>query len=828
MTLFHDSGWYRPNEYNDGATYQNAQFPKPRQFQETAHDQLRSGAKSGHRCQMLMAPTGAGKTFLGLRACAEALQKGRRAIFVCDRNTLINQTSERADEYGLAAHGVFQADHWRSNPAMPFQIASAQTLARREWPAADLIVVDEAHTQLKAWTEHIQNTNAHVIGLSATPFSRGLGKLFSNLINAATMRELTDTGILVPMRPFVCSRADMRDAETKGGEWTEKAAQDRGMEIIGDVVSEWFEHANDRKTIVFGPTIAYCEELSARFNAIEPGIAAVFTSYTTPPQRKALLEEYRNPDSPLQILISVEALAKGFDVPSVSCVVDCRPLRKSLSTAIQMWGRGLRCSPDTGKTDCLLLDHCIATGQRVLTHRGPVRIEEILLTDRIWDGHGFVAHKGVVSRGIRSVITYAGLTATADHPVKTAQGWRTLGQCSDEQTPVITTGVGRTALRERDGHFTGPAVVGPARASIRACALRVRHLWLSIRDFAIELARRENEGVPLLQSAAAVSEVALCQSELDASAVQEPEGPQIQGLRRARDRVPFRLRDHLRSLGQGEPWYTARSGDSGTGSDRQQRALRAGEHSLVNAGGEHEQHPSKQVESVDAQIPPAASRGSLRRRIAALVFGRWHEFRRDRGAVEHAIPQAEREVWDILDCGPRNSFTCEGLLVHNSGNILRFAQDYSEIFENGLDCLDAGKKLDMVIRDEKDEEKGDKKCPLCGAIPFVGKCMACGFIAVQKSLIEAIPGRMKEITLGPSKTGFTRRQIYEQACAYARAHSAPEKQSGRAAHIYKDIVGDWPPNQWRFDETPSAAISREVHNKITSRAIAFSKARRYA
>jgi len=57
----------------------------------------------------------------------------------------------------------------------------------------------------------------------------------------------------------------------------------------------------------------------------------------------------------IRILISVEALAKGFDVPDVECVADCRPLRKSLSTAIQMWGRGLRSHP--GKKDCLLLDH---------------------------------------------------------------------------------------------------------------------------------------------------------------------------------------------------------------------------------------------------------------------------------------------------------------------------------------------------------------------------------------------------------------------------------------------------------------------------------------
>ena len=32
------------------------------------------------------------------------------------------------------------------------------------------------------------------------------------------------------------------------------------MEIIGDVVSEWKKFASDRKTIVFGATIAHCEK----------------------------------------------------------------------------------------------------------------------------------------------------------------------------------------------------------------------------------------------------------------------------------------------------------------------------------------------------------------------------------------------------------------------------------------------------------------------------------------------------------------------------------------------------------------------------------------
>lgn len=337
--------------------YSATTFPTPRDFQDRAHQALRDGVKAGHQRQMLMAPTGGGKTFLGLRIAHEALVRGKRALFIADRRTLIDQTSTTADSYGLSAHGVLMSQHWRFDPSMPFQIASAQTLARREWPAADVIIIDEGHTQLSVWVDYIMSPKcaAKVVALSATPFSAGLGKMFTNLVNAATMDELTRSGVLVPMRVMSCTTVNMEGAATSGGEWTDGAAGERGMEIVGDVVAEWLKYAENRKTIVFGSTIAHCAELCKSFN--EAGVMAqLFTSETTEDERKAILAEYKKNDSVLRVLISVEALAKGFDVKDVGCVCDVRPLRKSLSTAIQMWGRGLRSSPDTGKSDCLLLD----------------------------------------------------------------------------------------------------------------------------------------------------------------------------------------------------------------------------------------------------------------------------------------------------------------------------------------------------------------------------------------------------------------------------------------------------------------------------------------
>lgn len=339
----------------ESPNYTSTTFPEPRPFQKTAREKLRTGFAAGHKNQMVISPTGSGKTILAMFLIHESLLRGKRAIFVADRRTLINQTSEVADSLGLCSHGVVMADHWRYNLEMPFQIASAQTLARREWPDADLIIIDEAHTQLKAWTEHIQTCRAAVIGLSATPFSPGLGKLFTNLVNATTMRELTESGVLVPMRVLSCTKVNMQGAATAGGEWTDLAAQERGMEIIGDVVHEWVKHAENRKTIVFGATIAHCEGMAREFN--NAGImATVFTAETTETERKFILNEFKKPDSMLRVLISVEALAKGFDQRDVSCICDVRPLRKSLSTAIQMWGRGLRSCPEDGKKDLLLLD----------------------------------------------------------------------------------------------------------------------------------------------------------------------------------------------------------------------------------------------------------------------------------------------------------------------------------------------------------------------------------------------------------------------------------------------------------------------------------------
>ena len=60
---------------------------------------------------------------------------------------------------------------------------------------------------------------------------------------------------------------------------------------------------------------------------------------------------------------------------------------------------------------------CIAEGQLVLTDHGLIPIENVTTEDRVWDGENWVHHDGVVYRGEREVMRYAGLLATPEHLV---------------------------------------------------------------------------------------------------------------------------------------------------------------------------------------------------------------------------------------------------------------------------------------------------------------------------------------------------------------------------------------------------------------------------
>lgn len=333
-----------------------------RPYQAEAVQSLRNGIREGRRRQILVAPTGAGKTEMAMKIVQEAQRKGSRAWFVVDRVALIDQTSERFASYGID-HGVIQADHYLTDYSKPVQIASAQTLARRKVrDLPSLIIWDECHAVYKAIIDLIARAEAaKVVGLTATPFTAGMADHWDGLVNSTTVNKLLADGFLAPLRIKACVTPDMKGVKKKfTGEYDEDEAGQRGITIIGNVVDTWIEQTRKTfggpvKTIVFSPSVKHGAELCRQF--AEAGFNFQQISYLDKDDgdRRDKIAEFRKPDSAIDGLVSCAVLTKGFDVPDVLCGISCRPYRKSFSSHIQEMGRVMRIHP--GKDFGLWLDH---------------------------------------------------------------------------------------------------------------------------------------------------------------------------------------------------------------------------------------------------------------------------------------------------------------------------------------------------------------------------------------------------------------------------------------------------------------------------------------
>lgn len=324
-----------------------------RPYQVDAVQRLRDGIRQGVRRQVLQVSVGGGKTKIAAAMTEMARAKGRRVLFIADRIELVDQASMRFDAERIP-HGVIQGNHWRWRPEERVQVATIQTLVNREIPKFDLIFVDECHAGGKRLNEWLTKQDSVCIGLSATPWARGMAKVWGRLVVGARTRELIDLGFLVDAEYWAPSTPDMSGVKVVAGEWEEDGmakVMDQ-PKLVGDIVSTWIEKGENRQTIAFAVNVAHSKHLVEQFRAA--GVDAEHVDgYENADGRRRTIERFRKGD--LKLICNVGILDKGFDVPEASCLIMARPIRSSLMLHIQQLGRVLRIAP--GKTHAIVLDH---------------------------------------------------------------------------------------------------------------------------------------------------------------------------------------------------------------------------------------------------------------------------------------------------------------------------------------------------------------------------------------------------------------------------------------------------------------------------------------
>ena len=337
--------------------------PQLRPYQVDAVDRCRGKLKTCRKV-LLVAPTGAGKTVIAAHIIHRAYDRARRVVFFAHRRELIKQTYRKLVDAGVPVEcvAILMADDPLANPAAPVQVASIDTWRHREPPAADLVIVDEAHRSLAATylaaIEHYGSAGAVVLGMTATPYrpdGGGLGDVYEALEVVASPMQLIGEGFLVAPRVFSAppdSRPDLSDVRVRAGDYVESDLADlmNTGRLVGGIVDHWRKHAEGRRTVAFSVNIAHSEAITEAF--VSAGIPAEHLDGTTSTkERDAILARL---DSGETLVVSnCGVLCEGWDQPSVKCAILARPT-KSTGLYLQQAGRILR--PWQGVC-AIILDH---------------------------------------------------------------------------------------------------------------------------------------------------------------------------------------------------------------------------------------------------------------------------------------------------------------------------------------------------------------------------------------------------------------------------------------------------------------------------------------
>lgn len=361
--------------------------------------------KDNNPCVVL--PTGTGKSLVLAQIAKDAITIwGGRVLILAHVKELLEQNSDKirrmCPELPI---GIYSAGLKSRDTEEPVIVAGIQSVYNKadKLGKFDLIMIDECHLipadgegMYRTFLEAMKEINPHVrlIGMTATPFRLKGGLICKpeNLLNEicyeAGIKDMIRQGYLSPL----IARAGREEAKLdnlhiRGGEFIaeEIAAAMDVDSLTNSACREIVDLTRERKSVlIFTASVEHCHHVADYIRRYSGQECAIVTGETPAGERAEIIDRFKgkqipadlfgNMKPPLKFLCNVNVLTTGFDAPNTDCIVLLRPTA-SAGLLVQMCGRGTRLSPETGKTNCLVLDF----GGNIIRH-GP--IDMIRVTDK--------------------------------------------------------------------------------------------------------------------------------------------------------------------------------------------------------------------------------------------------------------------------------------------------------------------------------------------------------------------------------------------------------------------------------------------------------------
>lgn len=318
---------------------------KLREYQSRTIDLARAQYRAGRRAVLVVLPVGAGKTVVAAAIIAAAIARGTPVLFGAHRLELLDQARRKLAAAGVDDVRVIRAERDEGRADAPVIVASIPTLASKRWrdrlPEAGLVILDECqHSTSSSWLSiATRYGSSRLLGLSATPARGdgvGLGHVFDSLVVGATVRELQALGHLVPLRT-----------------WAPPQVLDAGKLALTPLEA-YRRHADGRRAIVFATRVEDAERYAVELTAGGVPAACVHGELEDDVRRDTAA---RLAAGAIRAVTNVDLWTEGTDIPAAdAAILACSP--GHVGRLIQMAGRVLRPSPETGKRDAVLVDLC--------------------------------------------------------------------------------------------------------------------------------------------------------------------------------------------------------------------------------------------------------------------------------------------------------------------------------------------------------------------------------------------------------------------------------------------------------------------------------------
>ncbi len=348
-----------------------------RYYQTDAHEAAIEHAKKSLESQVIVLPTGSGKSPL-ISMIAKTINDmtGKKVLCTAPTSKLVTQNHSKYRSYGYKA-SVFCASAGRKELRHDVVFGSPLTLLNsvHRLKGFSAIIIDECDLISSTVIQLIEglkqdNPNLRVIGLTATPYRMGMGFIFSSHYKLGFIEEtykpyfskctyeeyakpLIEQGFLT--RPVLGKKSLHYETGgmilKKNGKWDQHSIDQAFIgkgRLTSEIVADIIETTKGYNGVmIFASTIQHAEEIML---SLPRGMSGIVHSKN--PDRKKVENDFEN--QKIKYIVNVDCLTVGIDWPHVDCIA---MLRKTESARLyqQIIGRGTRLYE--GKEFFLILDY---------------------------------------------------------------------------------------------------------------------------------------------------------------------------------------------------------------------------------------------------------------------------------------------------------------------------------------------------------------------------------------------------------------------------------------------------------------------------------------